>query len=307
VPDTRESRAVTRKPRAVTREPPADTFDTKPGLSFNPRDLGWPGMQMRWQIRDGSGRALRWAALAAAVFVVVLFIVAIARGDAPPLVATGTTVNGHRLQSIVDALAHDSSLQQHKQFGDALGASGALAGQLNAAAEAGRLTGIEISAERPSNQFAATILDKHIVLAADFLPQLGKQRTYDVVLPDDILPDNLVFVLGAFASWLVAPPVSPDLDLQSYTTASLNRNARGFIQGWNDVVDAAVRQNGKRPLSMPQAASLMMNLRYRVVFTNPTASNAIKWSPTGTIDPTEQNIAAVADGLRKLKLLDFGH
>ena len=79
-------------------------------------------------------------------------------------------------------------------------------------------------------EFSATILDKHIVLAADFLPQLGKQRTYDVVLPDDILPDNLVFVLGAFASWLAAPPVSSDLDLQSYITASLNRNARGFIQ-----------------------------------------------------------------------------
>lgn len=293
-------------PTRGSPEPPADTFDTKAGLSFNRPDLGWPGMQMRWQIRDGRSvtarGAMRWAALAVAVFVVVLFIVAIAKGDAP-----ATAVNGHRLQSIVDTLAHNSSLQQHKQLGDALGASGALAGQLNAAAESGRLTGIEISAQRPGNGFSATILDKHIVLAADFLPQLGKQRTYDVVLPDDILPDNLVFVLGAFASWLAAPPVSSDLDLQSYITASLNRNARGFIQGWNDVVDAAVKQNGKRPLSMPQAASLMMNLRYRVVFTNATASNAIKWSPTGTIDPTDQNIAAVADGLRKMKLLDFGH
>ena len=262
-------------------------------------------MQMRWQIRDRSvtpGRAMRWAALVVAVLVVVVFIVAIARGDAP-----ATAVNGHRLQSIVDTLAQHSSLQQHKQFGDALAASGALAGQLNAAAESGRLTGIEISPQRPSNRFSATILDKQIVLAADFLPQLGKQRYYDVAMPDDILPDNLVFVLGAFASWLVAPEVSPDQGLNGYMTASLNRNARGFIQGWNDVVDAAVRQNGKRPLSMPQLGSLMMNLRYRVVFTNATASTALKWSPTGTIDPSDQNVAAVASGLRKMKLLDFGH
>ena len=263
-------------------------------------------MQMRWHIRDGRSvtarGALRWAALAAAAFVVAFFIVAIARGDAP-----ATAVNGHRLQSIVDILAQHSSLQQHKQFGDALGASGALAGQLNAAAESGRLTGIEISAQRPSGRFAATIRDKHIVLAADFLPQLGKQRTYDVVMPDDILPDNLVFVLGAFASWLVAPPVSFDQDKNAFIAANLNRNARGFIQGWNDVVDAAVRQNGKRPLSMPQLASLMMNLRYRVVFTNPTTSHAINWSATGTIEPSAHNIAAVAGGLRNMKLLDFGH
>lgn len=287
-------------------DPGTDTFDTKAGLSFNPRVLGWPGMQMRWHIRDGRSvtarGAMRWAALAGAVFLVVLFIVAIARGDAP-----ATAVNGHRLQSIVDVLAQHSSLQQHKQLGDALGASGALAGQLNAAAESGRLTGIEISARRPSNLFAATILDKRIVLAADFLPQLGKQRYYDVAMPDDILPDNLVFVLGAFASWLVTPPVSSDLDRHGYLTASANRNARGFIQGWNDVVDAAVRQNGKRPLSMPQLASLMMNLRYRVVFTNSVTSNAIKWSATGTIEPSAQNIAAVAGGLRNMKLLDFGH
>ena len=271
-------------------------------------------MQMRWQIRDGrsatAGRALRWAALTAAVFVVVVFIVAIAKGDAPPpiapMIANGTAVNGHRLQSIVDTLASRSSVQQHKQLGDALGASGALAGQLNAAAESGRLTGIEISARRPGNRFSATILDRRIVLAADFLPQLGKQRYYDVALPDDILPDNLVFVLGAFASWLVTPPVSMDQDPDSYLTASANKNARAFIQGWNDVVDAAVRQNGKRALSMPQLASLMMNLRYRVVFTNPTASTAINWSPAGTIDPSDHNIAAVAAGLRKLKLLDFG-
>jgi len=263
-------------------------------------------MQMRWQIRDvrsaTAGSAMRWAALAAAVFVVVLFIVAIARGDAP-----ATAVNGHRLQSIVDGLVQHSSVQQYKQFGDALAASGSLAGQLNAAAESGRLTGIEISAQRPSGRFAATILERRIVLAADFLPQLGKQRYYDVVMPDDILPDNLVFVLGAFASWLVAPPVSVDLAQDSFITASMRRDARGFIQGWNDVMDAAVRQNGKRPLSMPQFGTLIMNLRYRVVFTNATAADAIKWSPAGTIDPTDQNIAAVAAGVRKMKLLDFGH
>lgn len=74
----------------------------------------------------------------------------------------------------------------------------------------------------------------------------------------------------------------------------------------NDVVEAALRDNGNKPLTARQSGSLMLNLRYRAAFIGNDTMKKLEWSNTGRIEPKTRNVAAVAEGLQKLALLDFG-
>ena len=73
------------------------------------------------------------------------------------------------------------------------------------------------------------------------------------------------------------------------------------------MVDWATRGNLDRPLSIEQSSSLLLNLRYRAVFIgNGDTFKKLDWSGGGRLEPTARNVAAVADGLHKMTLLDFG-
>lgn len=80
------------------------------------------------------------------------------------------------------------------------------------------------------------------------------------------LPNNLVFVLGAFAFHLQVPPSLPPTNVAQFVQAQVERDASAFLEGWNDVVEAAAHDNGNKPLTVPQFSSMMLNLRYRAVF-----------------------------------------
>lgn len=213
---------------------------------------------------------------------------------------------GQRLQAIVDAFARQSPPDQYRQLGDALAASPALTSQLNGLAAAGRLTGIDISPHLQNAMFHATIEKGHIVFAPDFLPQVATRLLYDVVHPGDLWPNNLVFVLGSLALHLATPPVSMNTDANSFVQASMRKDASAFIQGWNDVMDAARKANGNRQVTGQQFSSLVLNLRYRAVFIKGGVNERIKWSEAGTISPTEENVSVIAKGLETLGLMDFG-
>ena len=130
----------------------------------------------------------------------------------------------------------------------------------------------------------------------------------DAVRPDDMLPNNLVFVLGAFAFHLQAPPSLPPSpsNVAQFIQAQVERDAHAFLEGWNDVVEAAAHDNGGKPLTIPQFSSLMLNLRYRGLFTAKDTMNKLQWMSTGRLEPNARNVTAVAEGLKTLNLLDFG-
>jgi hypothetical protein len=221
----------------------------------------------------------------------------------------GQTIPGAspRLQTIVDVFKGQSPVERHKQLFDALSASAILTRQLSALADAGDLAGIEIaSPQRARGMFLATVERKKIVFAADFMPQLSKKRMYDVVHPDDILPDNLVFVLGTLASRLMHPVVGSPRDVQAMIQVQMSMQAVAFIDGWNDVVDAAVHENADRPLTPAQAGNLMLNMRYRAVFIGVKPPAKLDWSTTGRIEPTANNLQTLGNRIATMNVLDFG-
>lgn len=205
---------------------------------------------------------------------------------------------GQRLRAVIDAFVEQSTPDQQRHLGGALRASPALVQQLDSAAEAGRLTAIEVLPphRRTGPDLAAAVDGGRIVLAADFLTRPAKQRRHEVIYKDDILPNNLVFVLGSLAFHLQSEPPSP----------SLEQDARACIQGWNDVMDAAERENGNKSLTPQQHAMLLLNLRYRMVFIGGSKDNKVKWSPSGTLEPSDQNVAAIVEALKAARLVDFG-
>ena len=221
-----------------------------------------------------------------------------------PFAAKADPAISARLRAILDGLSRQGQ-DQIRLIDQALNASPQLMGQFNDAANSGRLTSLELSSQRPG-PFAATASRGKLLFAPDFISQQRKQRLHDVVRPDDILPDNLVFALGALIFYADAPPVPLGSNPQAFVKASTERDAKAFINGWNAMVDAAVKENRGKALSVQQIGSLLLNLKYRQVFANQTALGKYKFSPEGKIQPDQQNVEAVAAGLGKLGLLDIG-
>lgn len=246
-------------------------------------------------------------------FVAILFLAGCASESGPatdtqaPIAATSPNP---ALQAVLDGFKARSTPEQYRQVSEAIAASPALTQQLNDAVQARRLTGIEIAspARKPSSPFANTIDHGVMVFTAEFLVQNQKRLQFDVVTPNEILPNNLVFVLGSLSYHLLNPPPSPAqfANPQSYRQARIGGDARSFIFGWDDVVEAAVREQGGRPLTVPQQGMLLLNLRYRLVLDDRNSRDKIVWSPSDAIEPTDANIAAVSEILARTGLLDFG-
>jgi hypothetical protein len=81
-------------------------------------------------------------------------------------------------------------------------------------------------------------------------------------------------------------------------------DARSFIQGWNDVVDAAIQENKGQSVTARQQSNLLLNLRYRAVFIRDVSK--LSFSASGEIAPSDQNVSVLASALGTTGLLDFG-
>ncbi len=235
-------------------------------------------------------------------------VLAVLAGMAVALAAAPDGRAQQRLQEVVAAFDQQGTAAQRKQLGEAMAASPALAQRLEAAADAGHFTAIEIvpGQKLPNTPFLATIDHGRILLSADFLDRVATRRLSDVVQRDDVLPNNLVFVLGSLLSHLQAPAATPPSDMQAFIKAKIEKDARAFIQGWNDVVDAAEKANGNRYLTQQQQGSLLANLRYRTVFVGRDGRRIVPWTSSGVIDPADRNVALLAESLQRGNLLDFG-
>jgi len=218
-----------------------------------------------------------------------------------------------RLQSMLDAFAKSATHDQTQQVAGAIMASPALTQQLDDLADTGKLKGIELRppVHTDTSPFPNTIDHGVIVLTREFLTQNATKRLFDVVIKDEILPNNLVFALGGLTFHLqnedavAAAMAKPGLDEATFLKTHMDDDAGSFIQGWNDVIDAAINENGNKPLTIPQQGMLDLNLRYRAVLED-GGKNTIVNAPSGKIEPTAQNVAAIEEILRHTQLLDFG-
>lgn len=212
------------------------------------------------------------------------------------------------LRGIFSELYKTSPQQQDEQISGAVTASPQLAKQLANLASSGKLTQIVVVPERTwGKPFNGIVDGSKIVLTTDFVKSQFGGRLFDVVNDDDILPNNLVFCLGHLAYQLGAEAIDPRSfgSPLEYAMKRIRKDAGAFIQGWNDVVDAAVASNGGKELTPRQGGQLLMNMRYRSVFLQAILKEPkLEMLNSGFIEASEGNISSIATALKTSPLAD---
>lgn len=221
------------------------------------------------------------------------------------------------LDRILGRLRSNVSTGQYRQIDDAIKSSPSLIEELNRLAASGKLTDIVVlTSAATSNaptpgRFRAWATDTSMVFTESLLSQLTMNREYDVVFPDDILPNNTTFVLGHLAFHLDAPKIvtkrGDEAHLNDYVAAILNQEARAYIHAWNDALEAAVQQNNDKPLTPRQIANFMFNLHYRFAFLKALRqpTDKIHLEQNGVIDDGDSNARAIATALKDSALADI--
>ncbi len=124
------------------------------------------------------------------------------------------------LQNAMGALKVSATRAQYDMFAEAISASPELTNQLNDLAARGLLTAFRIdpspSQAASRKPFSARRDGSVWAFTPPFLQQQAKARLYDVVQPDDVLPDNMVFALGhlAFKTNTAASVLASEQSLQ---------------------------------------------------------------------------------------------
>jgi hypothetical protein len=212
------------------------------------------------------------------------------------------------LSGVFSELYKTSPQQQAEQISGAVTASPQLAKQLVNLASSGKLTQILVVPERTwGKPFNGIVDGSKVLLTADFVKSQFGGRLFDVVNDDDILPNNLVFCLGHLAYQLGAEAIDPRSfgSPQAYSAKRMQQDAGAFIQGWNDVVDAAVVSNGGKQLTPRQGGQLLMNMRYRSVFLKAIITEPkLEMLSSGLIEASAANISSIANALKTSPLAD---
>ncbi|MGS0895200.1 hypothetical protein ACVBGC_22115 [Burkholderia stagnalis] len=210
--------------------------------------------------------------------------------------------------------------EQYGAVADAIHASPALAGQLAELADAGLLTRIAVdSGDAALGRTTGALRNGSVwILTPAFVANQAPRRLSDVVGADDILPDNMVFALG-YMAWrakhdadvsravgsMRASGDDADARKRQWIELNMRIDAGGFIQGWNDTVEAAAFRRDGQPISIVQAVQMMMNLRYR----GPLIK-AIRATPPLRVTATTfaldaANIDALASALKGSGVIDI--
>lgn len=238
------------------------------------------------------------------------------------------------LAAVLHKLSDSASPEQSAQISNAIAASPALTEQLNELAASRKITEIRVVALEaiPPSQgvrFGASLHGTQLLLAASLLTELTKNRLYDVVRPNDVLPNNTTFVISHIALHAktsdelakLDSDLGRMLDERRKTTGSheytdllllgqnkrMENEASAFIQGWNHVVDAATQTNGGKTLTAEQLVPLLLNLRYRFAFAKALQikDDGLQISNTGTILLNERNIKALVTALSTSRMADI--
>jgi hypothetical protein len=251
---------------------------------------------------------------------------------AQPMCAAASS--GAALQGVMAELRAHSSPEQYEMFQEAIDASPVLARQLNELADDGRLRRFAVGdpSDLPpkTGPFSAWISGTTWAFTPQFVQKQAKTRVYDVVQPGDILPDNMVFALGhlaykaetmaaveaslqALKAQASAPRQQQSVLLSQPTNLLLqvrdlhmNNEAGAFIKAWNDTVDAAVHENGGKELTVKQAVTVLLNLRYRSVFVKAMEStdHRLTIANNGYVEANQANLAAMVQVLSTSPVYD---
>jgi hypothetical protein len=220
------------------------------------------------------------------------------------------------LTPVLRELCASVSSEQCRQLTEAIEASASLAGRLNGLASTGALTAIKVVpvSDIPSAKralFRGVIDGTKIIVSTELLADLQKKRLFDVVYDDDILPNNTTFVLSHLAYHIGEAAKTnnpkPPLEMLAYIAMRLHEEAAGFLQAWNDTLDAAVHDNRGQALSSRQVAQLLLNARYRfalLTFRQPPEKSLV-YGPTGALELSEHNIAVVLERLKTSSVTDI--
>lgn len=216
-----------------------------------------------------------------------------------------SVLQGGPLQALLEDLKAKASPEQSAQIWSAINASPPLIIQLNGLAKSGQLERIDIGSAEP---FGARADKKRIILMPDYLKALAQSQPAHVRPADGVAPNNLTFVLGHLAYHLAkaSPPMSAFNSPMSYAQARIADEAASDIQGWNDTIGAAEKENGGKQLSVPQVGYILASLRYRAVFLKADQSNPkLAYAQTGRIELNPQNLAAVVTAIASTNVRDY--
>jgi fructose-specific component phosphotransferase system IIB-like protein len=213
------------------------------------------------------------------------------------------------LAPIIASFQAKASPDQAKQLTDAITASPPLQARLERLAASGVLKGVDLVTqedERLDEGKGAEVVGGHILLTAKFLLGQPPRRRTDATSKGDLEPpDNLVFSLSHLSYHLENPvdrktlPQSQDARVNIF----VRDEAKAYIQGWNDLIDAEARLKG-RPITAAEAASLLTNFKYRSFFIKANGKLAVV-SPDGHLEPNGRNLQAMTSALFESDVPDF--
>ncbi|KVQ39289.1 hypothetical protein WK03_29340 [Burkholderia cepacia] len=259
----------------------------------------------------------------AAVVVAVCGAAVAGASAAEPASLQGSPAAHAAVERLLADLRTRSTPGQYAAVARAIHASPALAAQLDELVEAGLLTRIAVDSGEPAlGRTTGALRNGSVwILTPAFVANQAPRRLFDVVEADDILPDNMVFALG-YMAWrakhdadvsraadaLRASDDSADAKKQQWIDLNTRIDAGGFIQGWNDTVDAATFQHDGRPIGIVPAVQMMMNLRYRgpllkAIRATPPARTLRITGPALALDA--DNLDALASALKTSPVIDI--
>ena len=213
------------------------------------------------------------------------------------------------LAALLTRFQAQAGADQAKQVADAVTASPPLQARLEKLASDGALKGLDLVGpddEVMDANKGAEIVGGHILLTAKFLLGQPPHRRVAATSKADLdPPDNLVFVLGHLSYHLEHPLDRKALpaDLGDRANTVVGDEARGYLQGWNDLIDAEAKLKG-RPITAAEAASLLPNFKYRFFFIKANGKLA-EVSPDGHLAVTGRNLRAMTSALFESEVPDF--
>ncbi|MDR2153649.1 MAG: hypothetical protein LBE78_01285 [Burkholderiaceae bacterium] len=217
------------------------------------------------------------------------------------------------MKSILVDFKKTASESHFQQIEDAISSSEALQRDLNEMAADKQFTGFLILprtqlTDEKAEFFGGYVQGTKIALATEYLEKLKNNRPFHAAQPDDIPPNNTVFVISHLLYHIKNP-----LDFKKYPSknefveAALKTEALAFIQAWNTMLQVAQRSNDAKPLSTQQFGQLLLNTRYRFVLTGAMKQDAhpLKFSQSGSVEANDVNIQAIIETLKKSSHADL--
>jgi hypothetical protein len=247
-------------------------------------------------------------------------------------IASTTLVVPPSLKPLLDEFAAHAEPVEVQQVQAALESSAPLAAQLRGLLDTHRLVAIRHpeAGQNPPGPFGAWQADGVIYLTTKFLyDQANSPHVFHTLDYSKNNPDNLVFSLGHLAYHVQnaaaiqacgehAKPNSPKNDgpphgspvdltasVQTVVHCMLNYEARADIQGWNDMIAAAVHDHRGEALEPREIGDLLMKFRYWYLFNaSMRGTTKIVLPLSGIILDDDHNVTAIVEAIGKLSVAD---